>query len=95
MLQLALPVSRDLERVDDPGMHGSTSGDVGDASAAVIVGELIAGVGAPGRGCRVQRPERDDDDGDDEDESCHGSFLSGLTTFWLVLGYWSNVPSCA
>ena len=69
-------------------MHGMTS-DHGLCSAVMVVGELVAGVCAPGDRGRVERAEADDQKGDD-DEDAHGAApFDVLTRFYGLIGYWS------
>ena len=73
MFKLPLAIVGDLERVQRPGMHVLDSHHGAVVLASMIVGELIARIGAPGHGGGVQRPEGDDHDGNDEDDGCHDS----------------------
>lgn len=88
MLKLSLTIAGDLERVQRREIHGLDSSPRGVVdSALMIIGELIARVGAPGHGGGIQRPEYDDHDGEDEDDGSHEVSPFLLTVLQLVLGY--------
>ena len=60
------------------------------------VRELISRIGAKRQGSGVEAREGDNQD-DNGEQDFHDWFLllGLLTAKWLVLGYWSNLHSCA